>query len=274
MCLAGGASPAVDRTQVSSRKEKGNHHMEPVGGIFATQWFHRRFTLASDGAYAAVTELAGAARAPYDDIRKSLVQRNNGERELPRVILVAPSRHGDGATTTAVMLAANLASDRRCLLLELNFRRPGLAQVLGLEEVHGLNGVLHESNGFDGLEQSIVGTPLANLFALPTGTNGSNGNGRRLPDARRAGEMVRWLLGRFDHVIIDAAPVLGYPDTPVLASLADGVILVVAADATPVEVSLAAKRELERSGASVIGAVITRQRRFVPGFIARRLGEI
>jgi Mrp family chromosome partitioning ATPase len=247
--------------------------MEPVGGIFASQWFHRRFTLAPDGTYVTITELAGAARAPYDDIRKSLVQRMNGARELPRVILVAPPRHGDGATTTAVMLGANIASDRRCLVLELNFRRPNLGHVLGLDEVEGLNGFLHESNGFDGLEQSIVGTPIPNLYALPNGANGHNGNGRRLPDARRAGELVRWLLGRFDHVIIDAAPVLGYPDTPLLAPVADGVVLVVAADATPLELSLAAKSELERSGASVLGAVITRQKRYVPGFIARRLGE-
>jgi Mrp family chromosome partitioning ATPase len=247
--------------------------MESVGGIFATQWFHRRFTLAPDGAYTTVTELAGSARAPYDEIRKSLVQGSNGARELPRVLLVAPPRHGDGATTTAVMLAANLASDRRCLVLELNFRRPSLGHTLGLDEVEGLNGFLHESNGFDGLEQSIISTPLSNLYALPNGVNGSNGNGRRLPDSRRAGELVRWLLARFDHVIIDAAPVLGYPDTPLLAPVADGVILVVAADATPLELSLAAKRELERSGASILGAVITRQRQYVPAFIARRLGE-
>jgi Mrp family chromosome partitioning ATPase len=247
--------------------------MEPAGGIFATEWFHRSFTLAPDGEYATVTELAGWARAPYDEIRKNLVQRSNGERELPRVLLVASARHGDGATTTALMLAANLASDRRCVVLELNFRRPGLAHVLGAGEVGGLNGVLHEADGFEGLEQSIVGTPLPNLYGLPSGVNGSNGNGRRLPDARRAGELVRWLLARFDHVVIDTAPVIGYPDTPLLAPVADGVILAVAADATPLELSLAAKRELERSGASIVGAVITRQRRFVPEFIARRLGE-
>jgi Mrp family chromosome partitioning ATPase len=248
--------------------------MEPAGGIFATEWFHRSFILAPDGEYSTVTELAGWARAPYDEIRKSLLQRSNGERELPRVLLVAAARHGDGATTTALMLAANLASDRRCIVLELNFRRPGLGHAIGAPEVGGLNGVLHETNGFEGLEHAIVGTPLANLYALPSGMNGSNGNGRRLPDARRAGELVRWLLGRFDHVVIDTAPVTGYPDTALLASVADGVILTVAADATPLEVSLAAKRELERSGASILGAVITRQRQFVPRFIARRLSEV
>jgi Mrp family chromosome partitioning ATPase len=80
------------------------------------------------------------------------------------------------------------------------------------------------------------------------------------------------LLTRFDHVIIDAAPVIGYPDTPLLAPVADGVLLIAAADATPVELALAARRELDRSGAAVVGAIITRQRRYVPDFIARRLG--
>jgi Mrp family chromosome partitioning ATPase len=69
------------------------------------------------------------------------------------------------------------------------------------------------------------------------------------------------------------APVLGYVDTPRLAPLADGVVLVVAADATPLDASIAARKALERSGARVLGALITRQRRFVPDAIARRLGE-
>ena len=66
---------------------------------------------------------------------------------------------------------------------------------------------------------------------------------------------------------------LGYVDTPRLAPLADGVVLVVAADATPLDASIAARKALERSGARVLGALITRQRRFVPDAIARRLGE-
>jgi len=84
--------------------------------------------------------------------------------------------------------------------------------------------------------------------------------------------VVRHLRGQFEHIVIDAAPVIGYPDTSLLAMLTDAVMLVVAADSTPLESSLAARRELEVSGARLLGAVVTRQRRFIPEFIARRLG--
>src|SRR5262245_63847477 len=40
-------------------------------------WFHRRFTLAPDGQYSTVTEVADWARAPYDELRKSLLDRKS-----------------------------------------------------------------------------------------------------------------------------------------------------------------------------------------------------
>jgi Mrp family chromosome partitioning ATPase len=265
--------------------------MKRAAGIFASQWFHRRFTLAADGQYTTVTEIADWARAPYDDLRKSLLlggngnghnghangQGNghgnggNGDAKLARVLLLAPARHGDGTTTTSVMLAASLATTSRCLLLELNFRRPGLAAALGATEFTALGDLLHEGEGARAdLERAVIPTPVANLFALP---NQMNGVVRGLPEVHAIGEIVSRLRSRFDHIVIDAAPVMGYPDTALLATVADGVLLVVAADATPLETALAARREIERAGACLLGSVVTRQRKYVPEFLARRLGE-
>ena len=39
--------------------------MNRAAAIFATPWFHRRFTLAQDGQYTTVTEVADWARTPY-----------------------------------------------------------------------------------------------------------------------------------------------------------------------------------------------------------------
>lgn len=242
--------------------------MTQAAGIFRTPWFYHRPVLAPEGQYVTVTEVAEWARAPYDDLRRHLIVRRNGDAEPPAVLMLAPSRHGDGTTTTAIMLGASLATNARCLLLELNFRRPGLADALGLSEYVGLKTVL-DNGDLETLERSIVPTAVPNLFALPSQMDGSD---RTLPDVRRLGEVVRQLRGQFEHIVIDAAPVIGYPDTSLLAMLADAVMLVVAADSTPVESALAARRELEVSGARLLGAVVTRQRRFVPEFIARRLG--
>lgn len=263
--------------------------MNRGGAIFGTPWFHRRFTMAQDGQYSTVTEVADWARAPYDELRKSLLLGAGGEAASSRVLLLAPARHGDGTTTAAVMLAASLASNARVLLLELNFRRPGVATTLGLTEYTAVSDLLHaehNGNGKNGHgnghgnghknghggdpERAAVSTEVENLYVLPNQINGAM---RALPEVQGVAEIVRKLREKFDYVVIDSAPVLGYPDTPLLANVADGVLLIVAADATPVEAALAARREIERSGACLLGAVLTRQRRFVPEFLARRLGE-
>jgi Mrp family chromosome partitioning ATPase len=270
--------------------------MNRAAAIFATPWFHRRFTLAQDGQYTTVTEVADWARTPYDELRKSLLLGAGGEAASSRVLLLAPARHGDGTTTAAVLFAASLATNARVLLLELNFRRPSVAATLGLSEYTAVSDLLHagngngknghanghgnghtngqangQRNGHNGdPERAVMATEVANLFVLP---NQINGAVRALPEVQAISEIVRKLRDKFDYIVIDAAPVLGYPDTPLLATVADGVLLIVAADATPVESALAARREVERSGACLLGAVVTRQRRFVPEFIARHLGD-
>jgi len=248
--------------------------MNRAAGVFATPWFHHRHALRADGEATTVTELADWARAPYDDLIESLNAASGSEEGPPRVLFLAPARHGDGTTTAAAMLGATLAAHGPTIVLELNFRRPGLAATLGLSEPLGTNGVLY-SGDLVLLEREVQETELKNLYALPNHRNsyGQNGNGRPLPDLSVLSDILRHLRSRFAHVIVDVAPVLGYVDTPRLAPLADAVLLVVAADATPLDASIAARKALERSGARILGALITRQRRFVPDVIARRLGE-
>ena len=250
--------------------------MDQAAGIFRTPWFYHRPVLAPEGRYATVTEVAEWARAPYDDLRRHLIVRRNGDAEPPAVLMLAAARHGDGTTTTAIMLGASLATNGRCLLMELNFRRPGLAGALGLAEYVGLKTALDngdlEPRG-DAALRRVERRPGGCVHVRPRPVRRPHASGQSgLPDVRRVGEVVRQLRGQFEHIVIDAAPVIGYPDTSLLAMLADAVMLVVAADSTPLESSLAARRELEVSGARLLGAVVTRQRRFIPEFIARRLG--
>jgi succinoglycan biosynthesis transport protein ExoP len=241
--------------------------MDHAARIFGTHWFHRRFTLTPEGNYTTVTELAEWARGPYDNLRKNLLLHGT-DAAAPRVILLAPARHGDGTTTTAALLGASFATTHRGVLIDLNFRRPGLAATLGLDGAPGLGAVLRHGAAAD-VERAILPTRIPNLFALPNAVEGTQ---RALPEVTAIEAIVRQIRERFDYVVIDAAPVLEYPDTALFAPLADAALLVVAADSTPVDSGLEARRELERSETPVLGAILTRQRRFVPDVIARRLG--
>lgn len=240
--------------------------------ILGTHWFHRRFTLTPEGRYATVTEIAEWAREPYDQLRKNLLLRSEGTDEAPRVVLLAPARHGEGTTTTAVLLGASLATTDRCLVMDLNFRRPGIAHALDLDGAQGLSTASAKSSHNPGdadVDLAIQRTRVANLFALP---NVMDGTQRALPSIEMLRTIVQRARESFDYVVIDSAPVLGYPDTALLVPLADAVVLIVAADSTPLEVSLDARREIERANAHIAGAVLTRQRQFVPEVLARRLG--
>jgi Mrp family chromosome partitioning ATPase len=84
-------------------------------------------------------------------------------------------------------------------------------------------------------------------------------------------EIVEVLVGRlqsqFDFIIIDGPPVNSYADASVLATKVDGVILVVEADRTPVGEAEAAKRQLDRVGARILGLVLNRRRSYIPAFL-------
>jgi receptor protein-tyrosine kinase len=244
--------------------------MQRATRIFGTHWFHRRFTLAPDGRYTTVTELAEWARGPYDQLRKNLLLNADGG-QVPRVILLCPVRHGDGATTTAILLAASLASTHRALVVDLNFRRPGIGTALDLDGAPGLAAVVKNGGttaiGPD-LDRAAVPTRVPNMFALPNAVDGSQ---RVVPELSAIRAIVEQLRDRFDFVVVDAAPVLSYPDTPLFAPLADAVLMVMAADSTPVEAGLEARKELERGDVQVSGVVLTRQRRYIPDAIERRL---
>jgi Mrp family chromosome partitioning ATPase len=78
---------------------------------------------------------------------------------------------------------------------------------------------------------------------------------------------VTRLRAQFDFIVIDGPPVNRYADASVIATKVDGVILVVEADNTPVVEAEAAKRQLDKVGARILGVVLNRRRSYIPAFL-------
>ena len=70
--------------------------------------------------------------------------------------------------------------------------------------------------------------------------------------------MLRALEERFDHIIIDSPPVIGFADSVILSSVSDGVMLVVLGGKTTREALQRAKDILLQVEAKILGVVINR----------------
>jgi Mrp family chromosome partitioning ATPase len=63
---------------------------------------------------------------------------------------------------------------------------------------------------------------------------------------------------RFDHIVFDSPPVLGFADSIILSTAVDGIILVVLGGKTPRESLQRAKEILQQVNAKILGVVINR----------------
>lgn len=91
------------------------------------------------------------------------------------------------------------------------------------------------------------------------------------PTLRRMPEFLARLRQSFDLVLIASPPASQAPMGLLLSRFVDGNILVLEAGRTRAPVAAELRDSLTASGGAVIGAVLTRYRSFVPGFLRRWL---
>jgi capsular exopolysaccharide synthesis family protein len=200
-----------------------------------------------------------AASEDYQRLRASLV--SGLSPSSLHTILVTAARHGEGASTVAIGLATALAKERetRVLLVEGNLRMPSLARMLPVASNGGLTDFI---NGQLSAEAVISRVDALNLSVIVAGAPS-----RRSMDLEHVATLLVRLRPQFDFIVIDSPPVNGYADASILAPKVDGVILVVEADRTPVSEAEAAKRQLDKVDARILGVVLNRRRSYIPAFL-------
>jgi capsular exopolysaccharide synthesis family protein len=174
---------------------------------------------------AALRPLSPAAEQ-YRSLRSRIALSENSHPV--RVIQVSSPGRSDGKTVTALNLALTMARDfqQRVLILDADLRQPGVHTLLGLDAGPGLVDVL---TGSAALDAALVEIPEHHLTVLRAGVDCERpaevlGSGpmRRLVDTLRT---------EFDRIVIDSAPA-AVADCGSVATLADGLLLVVRAGAT------------------------------------------
>jgi len=184
-----------------------------------------------------------------DSVRTVLMQTG---REAPKVILVTSAVEHEGKTTFASQLAASLArSGKRTLLLDGDLRHPNVHLALGLDLRAGLPELLRgEITG----DQAVQPTGVEGLFAVTGGScDYAAITALSRPETAAA---VRAFREAFDHVVIDAGPVLAFGDVLLLGQISDVALLATMRDTSRVPLVTAAVDKLRSVDVRVLGAVV------------------
>jgi capsular exopolysaccharide synthesis family protein len=207
-----------------------------------------------DGRPIAMTRADDRAVEAYRGLRTNL--QFLGLDRPTKVVQVVSSVAGEGKTTTATNLAVVLAqAGRRVALVDADLRRPRIHEVFALSNQSGLTDLLIGRQASDVLKTVIVG-PQASMVVVVSGATPPNPS--ELLSGHRMAALLAELAERYDHVIVDSAPVLPVTDSVALTRSVDAVLIVVQAGrATSTDLAEAVER-LERVKAPVIGVVLNR----------------
>src|SRR3546814_19064231 len=81
-------------------------------------------------------------------------------------------------------------------------------------------GLSHYLSGDDSLEEMIATLPQFGFALMTAGKTPPNA--AELLGSDRFSLLVETLLARYDHVLLDSAPLLGLPDAPLIARRGEG----------------------------------------------------
>ena len=178
----------------------------------------------------------------------SLMLRARGT--AAKVVLITSPSTGTGKAFIASNLAALMAeSGKRVLLIEANLRNPGIHRFVGLDPLApGLSDLLSYSRT---LPEVIHRHPAVPMDVLLQGTDSGN-PGAMLMSLTLETAMAA-LREQYDHIVINAAPLLPSGDALAVGRLCDIALLIVRSEHSLVLDTRVAQRRLQQAGIRLDG---------------------
>ena len=187
-------------------------------------------------------------------IRTNLMFTSSDEES--QVILITSSIPGEGKSFISSNLATAFAqTGESTLLIDSDLRLGRIHKVFGVSNDKGLSNLLIGQNVVDCAE-FIKKTAIPNLYVIPRGTVPPNPS--ELLNSSNTKKIISFLRENFDRIIFDGVPINGLPDSLIMASLVDRVVLVTSAGYTKIDELMEAKKALEKIDANIAGVVVNR----------------
>lgn len=169
-----------------------------------------------------------------------------------KTIVVCSANAQEGKTTTAMYLGTTMAqSGQKVLLIDTDMRRPRLHVSTNVPREPGLSTLIL---GDDNYDEVIRPTEIPNLFVLTCGPLPPNP--AELLMTKRFETVLEELSKRFTKIILDSPPLQPVTDAVVLATRAEGVILVARSNKTIRDELKRSAKMIRRVNRTIFGVVL------------------
>ncbi len=175
------------------------------------------------------------------------------------VLLVTSARSTEGKTVVAAALAAAMArGGRRVTVVECNLHQPAIHLAFNMRTTGpGLSGLL-KSPSAESADVYVQRSPVANVWLLPAGAPMDN---PVLLFEQRMNTIVAQLRAKVDVVIIDGPALLSGAEANILATMVDGVALILDSRHDKLKVLLRTKEMLSTLTHAHSGVILNRMPR-------------
>lgn len=166
----------------------------------------------------------------FRGLRSQLMMRVFSDAAPRHALAIISPDAGDGKTYCAANLAVTLAQlGGRTLLVDADMRGPRLHDVFKLANRSGLSGIL-SGRSDNQVVQQVPGVP--SLFVLPLGTVPPNP--LELVERPAFGLLMRELVSKFDHVVVDTPAAVYGADAMVIAARCGAALVIARKDTSRV----------------------------------------
>jgi capsular exopolysaccharide synthesis family protein len=174
---------------------------------------------------------------------------------FPERLLLTSARPGEGKTCIAVNLVVALGQmGRRVCLIDCDLRRPRVNKALAISLSPGLTNYLTKNDSLDAVIRPTgeVGVDVITAGPIPP-------NPVDLLNSGAMSDLLAALGERYDHILVDAPPAMGFADVPILTNqLGGGCLLITRAGTTSRRQVRHAVEYLIRMQSKLLGVVLNR----------------
>lgn len=188
---------------------------------------------------------------------KVSIQLSSSVDQPPKTFLITSTSAAEGKSAISANLAQAFAgSDEKVLLIDADLRKPRLHRVFSNGRGAKQKGLSQLLSGICKVGEAIQKTDTPNLFFIPAGPIPPNP--AELLASNRMRDILKTLGDRFDRVILDAPPAVGFADVLVLGNYVNGVILVSILGHTHREALRMFRRSLYNVRGNLLGCLVNK----------------